>query len=89
MYLARISATSLLSAAFARGLPESVKVDLSVVFLTLCGDPTPLVRRAAAINFPRMVRSVNLVQVQTDYLIAFANFASHEQVLAYSSLHTI
>jgi serine/threonine-protein phosphatase 2A regulatory subunit A len=78
--MARISATSLLTSNYFK-LSEPSKTEFSNLFLSLCNDSTPLVRRAAAMNFSKIIKGVSHVTIQTDYIVAFNNFASHEQVL--------
>lgn len=78
LFLARISATYLLPIGYSR-LPDTAKSEFSQLFLNLCEDPTPLVRRAAAINFNKMIKVVNPALVQTTYALAFQNFSTHEQ----------
>lgn len=60
-------------------MPETAKSEFNQLFLTLCEDTTPLVRRAAAINFNKMIKVINPVLVQTTYAHAFQNFSTHEQ----------
>jgi serine/threonine-protein phosphatase 2A regulatory subunit A len=53
-YNSRISACSLVAQTYDH-LSDDLKEELSEVFVTLCGDDTPMVRRAAALNLPNFL----------------------------------
>jgi serine/threonine-protein phosphatase 2A regulatory subunit A len=73
-----MSATYLLPICFHK-LSDVARTDFSALFLCLCDDGTPLVRRAAAINFSKMIKAASPAQMQPGYTLAFENFSKHEQ----------
>ena len=78
LFIGRVAATFLLHIGYSK-LPDPVKAELSSLYLNLCNDLTPLVRRAAAINFPKMIKVVSPPHLQTDYVAAFHSLSSHDQ----------
>ncbi len=67
-------------------MSEKSRNDLKLLFLKLCVDDTPFVRRAAAQNIISMIRvSSDLDQVSAadklvDFIEAFKSFARDDQV---------
>jgi serine/threonine-protein phosphatase 2A regulatory subunit A len=66
-----------------RRLPEKEKQDFRGLFLRLCGDDTPMVRRAAAMNLGTFVKQLRPSEVVSDFIGTFNSLSSDEQVGAY------
>ena len=77
-FTSRTSACGLISVCYAR-VSNSTKMDLRALFRSLCGDDTPMVRRAAASRFGEIVKVVELEHVKNELILLFNNLASDEQ----------
>ena len=77
-FTSRISAASLFHIAYKR-LPDSEKTRLRVLFLRLCSDDTPSVRRAAALNFSILIKLLKPVEVFEECLGFFNSIAKDDQ----------
>ena len=77
-FTSRISAASLFHVAYKR-LPDAEKRNLRALFLRLCTDDTPAVRRAAAQNFGNVVKQVKPAEVLSEFLGTFNSISVDEQ----------
>jgi serine/threonine-protein phosphatase 2A regulatory subunit A len=77
-FTSRISAASLFHMAYKR-LPDSEKSSIRALFLTLCSDDTPSVRRAAAFNFSLLVKLIQPSEVLEEFMGTFNSISIDEQ----------
>lgn len=81
-FTSRAAAASLIHLAYAK-VSEKLKGDLVQLFLRLCGDETPTVRKAAAQNLVQLYKVTQSGDYQTQVvplLEAFQTFSKDEQV---------
>lgn len=71
----RISATSAIPLVYDK-MPSNVKVELEKIYLSLCKDETPIVRRNACLNLGLMCEKVNLLSI--DAFTASLKVLSHD-----------
>lgn len=77
-FTSRISAASLFHIAYTR-LPDTEKSSIRALFLKICSDDTPSVRRAAALNFSVFVKLVKPIEVFEEFMKIFINISTDEQ----------
>ena len=77
-YTARISAASMCHLAY-KSLPPSCQLEVRQIFISLCGDDVPMVRRAAAQGLAKLVTVVSLVEIQSELLGPFLKLSNDEQ----------
>ena len=77
-FTSRLSAASLFHVAYNR-LPDSEKRNLRTLFLRLCTDDTPSVRRAAAQNFGNLIKHVKPAEVLSEFISTFNSISVDEQ----------
>lgn len=58
----------------------TIKADYLLLFLRLCSDETPAVRRAAAQNLFNMVKVTESKEALSDLMAAFKSFIRDDQV---------
>jgi serine/threonine-protein phosphatase 2A regulatory subunit A len=78
-FTSRVSAATLFHIAYRR-LPEAEKLNFRALFLRLCGDDTPMVRRAAATNLGLLAKQMRTSEVVNEFISTFNALASDEQV---------
>lgn len=81
-FTSRAAAASLVHLTFAK-VSEKMKLDLASLFLRLCSDETPTVRRTAAQNlvqFLKVAQSCDQAPIVASLLEAFQAFSRDEQV---------
>ncbi len=61
-------------------MDEKMRQDIKTLFLKLCADDTPFVRRAAAQNILSMIKISRGPDGLVDYITAFKSFARDDQV---------
>ena len=59
---------------------SAAKADYLLLFLRLCSDETPAVRRAAARNLFNMVKVTESKEALSDLITAFKSFTRDDQV---------
>lgn len=77
-FTSRISAASLYHIAYKR-LTEAEKSRTRALFLRLCSDDTPSVRRAAAVSFSLLVKLMKPFEVFDEFMGIFSSIAKDEQ----------
>lgn len=77
-FTSRISAASLFSVCYSR-LPEKEKATFRTMFIRMCTDDTPLVRRVIAQNFGEMATKLSSHELNAEFLNAFDNLSKDEQ----------
>jgi serine/threonine-protein phosphatase 2A regulatory subunit A len=77
-FTSRISAASLFHIAYMR-LPDVGKSRVRPLFLRLCSDDTPSVRRAAAVNFSFLTKLMKPFEVFEEFMGVFNCIAKDEQ----------
>lgn len=77
-FTSRISAASLFHIVYNR-LSETEKCRVRILFLRLCSDDTPSVRRAAAVNFSALMNLMKPFEVFDEFIGTFNNIAKDEQ----------
>ena len=78
-FTSRTSACGLFSVVYANCTP-STKQDLRTAFRALCGDDTPMVRRAAAAKLGELAKVMEAENVKQDLMGMFHTLANDEQV---------
>jgi serine/threonine-protein phosphatase 2A regulatory subunit A len=76
-FTSRISAASLVHVAYRR-LPESEKSQYTKLFIGLCCDDTPMVRRVAAQHLGRVAKNFRVQEV-AELVTVFAKLAADDQ----------
>jgi len=77
-FTSRSSACALYPAVYAT-LPAAAQEDMRKHFAQLCGDDTPMVRRAAASNLSKFTKQVTKEHAVSDVLPLFKNLAGDDQ----------
>ena len=77
-FTSRISAASLFHVVYRR-LSDSEKSRFRALFLRLCADDTPSVRRAAALNFSLLIKLVKPFEVFDECLTTFNSIGKDDQ----------
>eukprot|EP00731_Ephydatia_muelleri_P009439 Em0005g25a len=77
-FTSRTSACGLFSVVYANCTP-STKQDLRTAFRALCGDDTPMVRRAAAAKLGELAKVMEAENVKQDLMGMFHTLANDEQ----------
>ena len=85
-FTSRTSACGLFSVVYAN-CTTATKQDLRTAFRGLCGDDTPMVRRAAAAKLGELAKAMEPDNVKQDLMGMFQTLANDEQVgvCAYSN----
>ncbi|XP_019624261.1 PREDICTED: serine/threonine-protein phosphatase 2A 65 kDa regulatory subunit A alpha isoform-like isoform X3 [Branchiostoma belcheri] len=78
-FTSRTSACGLFSVPYPR-VSSQVKAELRTHFRNLCGDDTPMVRRAAAGKMGEFAKVLELEYLKSDLIPLWTNLASDEQV---------
>ena len=78
-FTSRTSACGLFSVVYAN-CTTSTKQDLRTAFRALCGDDTPMVRRAAAAKLGELAKVMEAENVKQDLMGMFHTLANDEQV---------
>ncbi|XP_077985024.1 serine/threonine-protein phosphatase 2A 65 kDa regulatory subunit A beta isoform-like isoform X1 [Glandiceps talaboti] len=78
-FTSRTSACGLFSVCYPR-VSNNMKAELRNHFRNLCGDDTPMVRRAAASKLGEFAKAVELEYLKSDIIPLFVNLAGDEQV---------
>lgn len=77
-FTSRISATALFHTVYKR-LPDNEKGRHRALFLRLCSDDTPSVRRAAALNFSLLIKLLKPFEVFEECVGTFNSIAKDDQ----------
>eukprot|EP01101_Sappina_pedata_P002069 TRINITY_DN12345_c0_g1_i1.p1 TRINITY_DN12345_c0_g1~~TRINITY_DN12345_c0_g1_i1.p1 ORF type:complete len:594 (-),score=240.19 TRINITY_DN12345_c0_g1_i1:57-1838(-) len=77
-FTSRTSACGLFSAVYPR-VPDATKDNLRKIFVKLCADETPMVRRSAATHLGSLARQAELEVLKTVLIPAFGRIAKDEQ----------
>lgn len=77
-FTSRTSACGLFAVAYNRGTAH-VKQEMRSMYPSLCGDETPMVRRASAAKIGALVTEMESNYVQNDFLKLYENFVADDQ----------
>lgn len=77
-FTAKISAASMCHLSY-KSLSPSRQQEVRQIFIGLCGDDVPMVRRVAAQNLAKVVSVISLAEIQTEMLAPFTKLANDEQ----------
>ena len=77
-FTSRMSSAALFHIAYKK-LSDPMKQKCRHVFLKLCSDETPTVRRLAAINFGKISKLIKPNELQSEFMSPFSTLAEDEQ----------
>ena len=77
-FTSRMSAASLFHVGYKK-LSDALKQKLRALFLKLCNDETPMVRRTAATFYGNMVKIVKPHELQAEFMAPLSGFSDDEQ----------
>ncbi|CAM9114553.1 unnamed protein product, partial [Ectocarpus fasciculatus] len=77
-FTSRMSSAALFHIAYKK-LADPLKQKSRALFLKLCNDETPMVRRTAALNYGKMAKLVKPHELQAEFMAPLASLADDEQ----------
>ena len=82
-FTSRVSACGLFACAYRRAAPAH-RAELRAMYRELCGDDTPMVRRAAASNLGRFAEVMEPEMINKELIQQFQNLTVDGEVLDFS-----